>query len=387
MKLDAIQGLRAFAAYLVLFYHIRAMELKAAKVFRTDDVPLIGGLFKNGYAGVDLFFVISGFIMVFVTLKRPETLSTVKDFVVARIIRIYPPWWLFSGALAVFFFFSKGGAWHPTSIAPQGTADLDYLLRSFFLLPQNTFPILGVGWTLVHEMFFYVVFSVILLAPRKQLPVWLCVWALVTVFGALSGFASTFASDFLHLIFHTMTLEFIAGAFAGWLIISGYVWRPGLIFTVGLVGLLVVLFIHPHPTPFTLKWGRMLAYTLPCALLVYGAAGLNSRFNGPLSKVLARLGDYSFALYLSHTLVLVALNKIFPVLANTLQTRFGASESIANLFRLGSAGIADNILFTVTCVIASTLVAALTYHLFEQPVLKILSQLFRKRDKETAREN
>ena len=387
MKLDAIQGLRALAAYLVLFYHILAQELRAASVLKTDDTPLIGGLFENGYAGVDLFFVISGFIMVFVTAKRPETLSTVKDFVVARIIRIYPPWWLFSGALALFYVFSKGSTWQPFSITPQGTNDVEYLVRSFLLLPQDNFPVLGVGWTLVHEMFFYVAFSVILLAPRKQVPIWLAIWALVTLFGALSGFASIFASDFLHLIFHTMTLEFIAGAFAGWLIVTGYVWRPGLIFTLGLVSFLVVLSIHPYPTPFTLQWGRMLSYTLPCVLLVYGAAGLNSRLDGPLSTVLARLGDYSFALYLSHALVLAAINKLFPVFANILQAKFGASESIANLFRLGRAGVADNIVFTVTCVIASTLVAALTYHLFEQPVLKVLSRLFRKRGKETAREN
>lgn len=379
MRLQSIQALRALAAYLVLLYHIRAQELMATGRLRDGKDALISGVFENGYAGVDLFFVISGFIMVFVSAGKPESLGTVKDFLIARIFRIFPPWWLFAGIMAVYLFISYGVPWDAKALAIHENTGPNHLIRSFFLLPQPNFPVLGVGWTLVHEIFFYAVFSLLLLAPRKLLPAWLGVWALFTLAGALSGFASPFASDFLHLIFHTMTLEFIAGAFAGWLYVSGIRWRPGLVLIFGGGLFIAVLWFSPYPTPFTLSWGRALIFTLPCVLMVYGAAGVAERFQGRIAGILARLGDYSYALYLSHILVLATLARALPYIGQQLTTRFGLPEPVASWLTLGSPGYGDNLVFIVVGIIACTIFSALAYHLFEQPVLKALSRFRRKR--------
>ena len=385
MRLDSIQALRGLAAYLVLVYHVRALELLGISESGATEPALVGGLFKNGYAGVDLFFAISGFIMVYVTISRAETFSTVKDFLLARIFRIYPPWWLFAGLMCVYLVATYGVPWDTEALAREDMPGWNHIFRSFLLLPQPNFPVLGVGWTLVHEMYFYLVFALILLAPRKLLPAWLALWALVVTGGALLGWSGIYARNFVNLIFYPMTLEFIAGAITAWIFVKWGSFYPAIWLSLGLISLLLILIFYPAPTPFTLIWGRMLVFTLPCCLMIYGAAGLQHRLNGKAAKWMARLGDWSFGLYLSHMLTLSALRRLYPAVADVAETRFGLPKPIADVLRLGSPGILDNIFFLVTGILIATLVAAISYYLFEQPVLKFLSRFRHKqRDRDKA---
>lgn len=374
MRLGTIQALRALAAYLVVFYHIRASEKVAIEEMGGSETPLIGGLFSNGFAGVDLFFVISGFIMVYVTALRPESLGTVKDFLLARIFRIYPPWWVFAGIMAIYLLVFHGAPWDAATLAANGNTGPNHLIRSFLLLPQEGFPILGVGWTLIHEMYFYLAFAVILFAPRKLLPAWLCVWALLVFGGAMLMNTGIYARNFASLVFHPMTLEFILGALMGWLFVSGYRIQPLAILVLGLACMGIALAIHPHPTPFTLKWGRVLYFALPCALMVYGAAGLGEQFKGTIAKWAERLGDWSYSLYLSHILVIAATSKAMGVLADILQFRLNAPEATTNIFRLGAPGLADNMIFVVLSVTGATILSAISYYLIERPTLKFLNR-------------
>jgi peptidoglycan/LPS O-acetylase OafA/YrhL len=120
--------------------------------------------------------------------------------------------------------------------------------------------------------------------------------------------------------------------------------------------------------------------------MVYSAAGLQKYIHGPLAIILTRLGDWSFGLYLSHMLTLSAVRRLFPLIADVLEFRLGLPASLADIFRIGSPGIADNIAFLVLGLIASTLVAAASFYLFEQPVLKFLNRYRNKQsDKEKAR--
>ena len=246
MRLDSIQALRGLAAYLVLIYHVRSLEGLSIKEMGSSESELVGGIFLNGYAGVDLFFVISGFIMVYVTASRPESLTTIKDFLLARIFRIFPPWWLFAGLMMTYLFVTYGVPWDSEALAATDISGSEHIFRSLFLLPQPNFPVLGVGWTLIHEMYFYVIFALLLLAPRKLLPAWLLLWALIVTGGALLGFTGAYARNFVELIFYTMTLEFIAGALAAWLFLKGIRFQPALCFLVGFVSFVVILHFHLH---------------------------------------------------------------------------------------------------------------------------------------------
>ena len=380
MRLDTIQALRGLAAYLVLFYHIAAMERSAIAALGTDESPLVGGIFRNGYAGVDLFFVISGFIMVYVTAKRPENLATVRDFFLARLYRILPPWWLFAGIMAFYLYLTYGVPWDAEALERTGNTGLNYIIRSFLLLPQPNFPVLGVGWTLVHEMYFYVGFALILLFPRRFLPLLLLLWGGAVVIGASFGLTNVYANDFVGLAFYLMTLEFIAGALVGWAFVKGFRPFPGIAFLLGLVSFLVVLAVLPPYVPNLLTWGRVAAFTLPCALMVYGAAGLQARLgHGWVARTMTRLGDWSFALYLSHMIVLSGLRKGLPLLAGILERRFGLSPEATGFLRLGTEGYLDNVFYILVAVILSTMAAAFAFYAFERPVLRMFNALRQRR--------
>lgn len=278
MQIHSIQILRGLAAFAVLVFHIRVTEAQLIAQAAGSELPLVGGLFANGYLGVDLFFVISGFIMVFVAGASPARPRVAAEFLFARFTRVYPIWWVFAAALSIYMIaiyglygLSEAG----TPAIGKGIPQIEYLVKSFFLIPQADFPILAIGWTLVHEVHFYMVFALILLAPPRLRPWLLAVWAALVVAGSLMGLSAALPGTMLELATHPMTLEFILGAAAAYLVISERRWRPAILTAVAVFWLMLATFLHGEPTTFTLMWGRVLWFGLPCALLVYGFASLD----------------------------------------------------------------------------------------------------------------
>jgi len=187
-RLDSIQALRGIAAILVLFFHIAELQRQQITQYYTKitsdnqdaEMALTRGIWDSGGSGVDLFFVISGFVMVYVTRNHVPSIGATRSFLWARITRIYPIWWIFALIMPVYFLWA-----YNIPGPPDRLADVDhhwiYVLKSLALLPQSTAPVLGLGWTLIHEMHFYLVFSVLLLFKRQYLPWLLGLWALVIV--------------------------------------------------------------------------------------------------------------------------------------------------------------------------------------------------------------
>ena len=132
-----VQVLRAFAALLVIFVHLDQLLSRLG-------VPLFGG------AGIDIFFVISGFIMVYTTMDRE---ITPWSFMADRIARIVPAYW--AATLGVFFL-----ALVAPSLLQTSHMQWDELFKSLVFVPFRKAtglvqPVLFVGWTLNYEMFFY----------------------------------------------------------------------------------------------------------------------------------------------------------------------------------------------------------------------------------------
>ncbi len=154
--LNSLQCLRAIAACAVVFHH--------GVWFFTKNVPesctfanpklfgWIGGIAKDvGAAGVDVFFVLSGFIMVYISRPYSDGNKTVLDFIVRRLIRIYPLY-----ALVTLYY-----AGHQTSVMYNPGA----LFRSLLFVPYEwkpgvPEPVLGIAWTLYYEVLFYGYFAV-----------------------------------------------------------------------------------------------------------------------------------------------------------------------------------------------------------------------------------
>jgi peptidoglycan/LPS O-acetylase OafA/YrhL len=277
MKLQSIQALRGIAALIVVAYHAHALELAGIARASSAEPGLIRGLFASGFAGVDLFFVISGFIMVWVTRNARSGPATSAEFLFSRLTRIYPVWWAAAALGLAYMVMSGGVALIDSSGAPvtPDSPQYQYVLKSFLLIPQQDFPVLLIGWSLIHEIYFYFIFALILLLPRGWLPFALLTWGIGIAAASLLGLSVHTARDLLTLIVHPMTMEFIFGAVVGLMLTSGLVWRTGVVTLLATLALVAALGLQGEPTRYTLQWGRVLEIGLPSAALIYGLAGLD----------------------------------------------------------------------------------------------------------------
>ena len=268
-----IQYLRAVAASLVVLHHA------LASLFVTTI-----GLF-----GVDLFFVISGYVMWMTTAgSRRSPLS----FWTARIVRIVPLYWLFTTLyIAV-------GLLVPSAL-PHAAFDPLFVAKSYLFVPA-VHPTLGVvapvytlGWTLNYEMFFYFLFGLGLFMPWRivRFAVLAAVFlALVTIGRWAPGgaIAVTYTDPIL--------LEFLAGIvlamLSPWLMrqITALGW---LLILAGVAWLVAVMAAD-------LPWTRALASGVPAAAIVAGALVLEPLARKAPSRLGLLLGDASYSIYLAH---------------------------------------------------------------------------------------
>jgi len=314
-KLQNVQALRAFAVLLVVGLHLLAVEVKYGQF----DV-LLPSFLRLGISGVDLFFVISGFIMVTVTADThagdfPARQSGAWRFFYLRLSRIYPLYWLVTAVVLAIYLV------HPTFLNVQHFSS-SFVIHSFLLLPQAGLPLLMVGWSLVHEMYFYLVFTVFLLLPRKYLPYLLCAWLLAVIAGFRH--VNPFDPDqnqYLRFAFSPVTAEFIAGCFLALLMFETRRSRATKIYFplalpclfAGFASLLILwhYFSFNTETIDVMGWTRVYLFTIPYVLMLYGALGMerNQQWLAPAWAV--RIGDHSYSIYLTHILVLSLCGRIW----------------------------------------------------------------------------
>ena len=288
----SLQYLRALAAWMVVFHHY-------VQVFR--DFRPEGGVEKlfayYGNLGVDIFFVLSGFIMAFSMTRRENTAGR---FMWDRITRIVPAYWL---ATVVLLIVLAGFSWDGIAYL-QGTSWRD-LLYSFLFIPHQhvsglgVFPVLTVGWTLNFEMFFYLLLAIGLLINNRRA-------VIITVF-------LVFALPlFSRYVFHlgAIPASFLLYEFAFGLLIY-------------LVGVQVLRMTER---------GGVLRYTLATLCAVAALVSMKFRFDGydmivsvalvlgfvlvedffamlsrSIGRFIVHLGDLSYSTYLFHVPVLVAV--------------------------------------------------------------------------------
>ena len=282
-KLDSIQLLRALAATAVVVFHIP--------------------LFRNGAWGVDIFFVISGFIIALVTEKSS------RHFFAKRIIRVVPLYWL--GTFGVF-----GVACLMPNLLDNTTADITGLIKSLFFIPylkgEYAQPLLYLGWTLNFEMFFYALFAVAMaISHRHRLAIASAMILALVLLGQLVAFESVVAS------FYTSEIlaEFALGLGCYALYKRTARWRAAgpsrsarrlLVVTA-----VTCLGCMPFSGLLDPLLGRAGYWGIPATLaflaLVHGLSGVTL----PRSVVL--IGDASYSLYLFHPYVLKTFNKVFHI--------------------------------------------------------------------------
>ena len=256
-----------------------------------------------GSAGVDIFFGISGFVMVISSDRLFARPGAAKTFITRRLIRIVPLYW----AVTSIYVVALGGGY-----------TLAHTLASYLFVPFPgpggvMQPVHVVGWTLNYEMFFYALFALAIALPRRRA---VCVLAVAMIVFVAAGKILPSAIDALAFWSRPIMLNFVLGLALGLAYLEG--WRlPRVV-----AGLMMAAAAFPFwlqiGEPFPSAWGRISAYGIPTALLLTGAT--LGRFGPPAGKLraLAVMGDASYALYLVHPLVLwgcrmVAMKLGFPV--------------------------------------------------------------------------
>lgn len=192
------------AALLVVLHHATL----GAPVFYNAE-PFYN-FFLFGSAGVDFFFVLSGFIIYYIHSDDQNSWTAIKKYILKRIIRIYPAFLLVSLVLlGAYLTFPQ---WSPRG----DLINMQYLTDSLLLLPSSQRPLLTVGWTLVHEMFFYTVFIVVILNKKIGVSL-LWGWGLLILLANVYIVKLDFPSSF-YLNAHN--LEFLLGMGVAYLIKS-----------------------------------------------------------------------------------------------------------------------------------------------------------------------
>jgi exopolysaccharide production protein ExoZ len=183
-KLAFIQFLRGIAALLVLLHHATI-----GGVGYRFGQPFCYGLFKDGWAGVDFFFVLSGFIIVYIHSGDIGVHGKLKTFVLKRLVRIFPVYWIALLPLipAVLLF---------PYLRPASSTDVLVVIKSFFLFPQSS-PILSVSWTLSCELLFYSLFALLIYKWRLFLPA-IVIW-IIGIFYNVLGMIKN-ANKYLHIV-------------------------------------------------------------------------------------------------------------------------------------------------------------------------------------------
>lgn len=282
----SVQVLRAGAAILVAFFHCQLAYVRAG---RADPHSLETYLFGFGAVGVHVFFVISGFIMV-ATNPDPDRFKP-SVFYWHRLARIFPIYWICC-AIALPL---HGAAWfHEHSM---------WRIASALLLnPSDAASIIGAGWTLPFELYFYFCFGAALLLFRRR-----AMWVLVIFFisSAIVGGVHHWKSDWMHLLTNPLLIEFLMGAGVAKLCQTEGSFTVGVASIVTAAALFIAGFpLGYHRLPSLIVWG------IPSALLIFGLVRIE-RIRGarPIIKLAGRLGDSSYVLYLLHGILLLTAIK------------------------------------------------------------------------------
>lgn len=318
-KIFGIQYLRAVAALAVVIFHAAERS---------------GHHFTVGAAGVDIFFVISGFVMWILASTRPVSAGA---FCRDRLLRIAPLYWVVTLVMAV-------GAL--AGLFPRIQLTADHVAASLAFIPHRSpsngeiWPLLAQGWTLNLEMFFYLIFGLILFFPRERR-----LAALSTVFVGLvlAGWYFNYDDPVLATFTRPILLEFLYGVVLGKLWLDGRL--PGRATGMAAIAVACLGFATLGLFP---KAVDELLFGLLAIVLVTGAVSVEKY--GPIPRLpwLGYLGDASYSIYLWHTLAI------------------SAAAKAAGILSLGQPAV------LVLGVTGGTVLGILSYEFLEKPLMALM---------------
>ncbi len=356
LVLSTVQVLRGVAALMVGFYHLTTQIPAYAPLLWPSFWPAGSAVMAHG---VDIFFVISGFIMLVSSRDMRAA-----DFMARRIIRIVPLYWMFT-LLLIAGIAVKADLFHSTTVT-AGSAIKSFAFVPFFnpANPDKIWPLLVPGWTLNYEMFFYLVFAATLFAPFGR-RILLCM-LVFTVFASIRLVPGFEHSAVLQFYSSPIIFEFVGGMIVGRLFLSS--WKLPVLACLGMIGVGFVLLLTKAQPQSEAEAASLLTSGLPSCLIVLGAvqldkvSGITMNWKLPLS-----LGDASYSIYLSHIFTL------------------GVARGIWSWVNPAGAPQLDALGFAVFGMSAVALVGVACYRMVEKPLLEWSLRNWKRRWRATPR--
>lgn len=347
--ITTLEACRGLAAMLVLCYHATAI-FALPKYFAATPFDRF---FAFGYSGVDFFFVLSGFIIIYVHHQDTGKAHRLLPFLYRRFIRIYPVYWLITCLMIPVFFL------HP-SFGHGYEREPAYLFKSLLLIPSKESPLIIVAWSLRYEVVFYLLFGLSFLnktAGMASVILWQALVVLANIFIA-TGITPHNPNNPAEVPFmlNIRNVEFLLGGASALIVLYARP-RNGLLYATAGAALFIATGLEDVYGPsFNLEFGYLL-YGLSAFVFVTGIA--SAELNGRVrvhSRLVLTLGGASYVTYLLH----------FPLLSLL------AKGTLAlHLNRLFSA----NVLFVAICA-AIVCLCALFHLLVEKPLLRSLRSLY-----------
>lgn len=338
-RLVSLQVLRGIAALMVVVHHVIHQSAGFLSIWPTEAWQ----------AGVDLFFVISGFVMVYVTSKREQSAA---QFLAMRAARIIPVYWFFTlGAAALMFFLPR--------LYNSNELSLKHVVLSLLFIPHTSgradlSPLVKQGWTLNYEVFFYLLFALAMaISVRRRTAIAVATLIAFSAAGHLMGLTGISLGT-LSFYFQDIILEFAFGMLIATAFLNGKLDR----IMAPLAGTLVVAgFVAMFVFQSDDLTKRALIYGLPAAAIVIGALTFEQRVPVRL-PFLQKVGDASYSIYLVHIFPIAILRAAWPMPMD---------------------GIGSLLLFLVATVVVVLILGRLSYSLVEQRSLRYLRGVIQRR--------
>lgn len=289
--MNSLQALRGIAALFVLFLHLAG----GAQEYYQNS--LFSRIFSFGHCGVDIFFTISGFIMMWVHAKDINYPQQWLFYIKRRLYRIYPSYW-------VAFLFPFGLYLVQGRIGNE--ISTQEVIKSFFLLPQEGRTLLVVSWTLVHEMIFYLLFGVLILNKRIGVAIFIAWVFSIVSFNFLTPLPSWLST--LHQFFDLRNMEFFIGMGVASFIQKYKVCFPNVLWKTAILimggGIIINYFFV-----ITTYWLAV----IPTTLFLLGSIKAE-KLQSNIPSFILFLGKISYSLYLVHIPILLISYKILVFL-------------------------------------------------------------------------
>lgn len=320
-KNEGLQAGRAIAALSVAYFH---SYVAVRAVFPEDAWAPIPWLKEWGFLGVNFFFAISGYVICMV-VSKPD--FTVRSFVIKRIFRLYPMYWV---AMAIVVGLI---AWGKYRIEP-----IDHFLYSMTLLPQPNTPAYDMSWTLERELVFYALAALVV-------PIF-GITGLAATLSALAFAGWYFDNPWSFHLLSTTQADFLAGVLA--FQAQPVLRRLGAALPIAAGGALL-WYTRAHNFPFSVS--------ISMGIIVSGFVNLSMPVSRAPFRWLVAVGNASYSVYLLHYFVfLVATIVAIQWVGLTLPA--WACEP----WRLA--------IIVMCCLISSA-----TWHLIERPMIALGNQV------------